>query len=1004
MTRVRRTLVLAAVLALVAAPSAGGYGHLGEQVGSQVLPQHWPSSLLPINLTVDGGPTNLLTEVNTAMTTWNNVGTAQNVFGTAALSPDDFTKASYLTNWGKLNGDGKQEVVVDEDGSILRDFDLAPASINGFGLSGGVIHSGQAEIQDMFLLINGSRLNFDRQATELHELGHTLGLAHSTVGFPIGKDGALSPELEFGVPTMHPFSIASNDRQSLEADDEAALSELYPAGGFPGSLGTITGTDTRCTGEPVLGANVRAINVADPTIQLSRVTGFDGATDGSYTIQGVPSGTYDLVVEPLGGDQQYVDSLALFTRVDADFTQEYFNQTTEADCVQDADQTAPEDFGVGAAGTKVADFKVESASLALVVDITASMGPDIGAVKLGLDSMISGLEATGATFPKTAIVTFDDASHLVLVSRDPVKLRDAVNDLAGTTHTADCPEGSNRALLTAGRLLGTGGRAILITDADSHRTGPTREAVEDFYRSKGARLTTLLSGSCPPEQNPPLTRRPTALTIPPPIPGATPDEDAPVEQLGVENAVRTFSEESLFTGGLFSFQPEIKTVGAPADVAQRYANTLANFGISAVRPAVGAVSPATVPRGNGLDVELTGSNTGFRASSTVAVSGTGVTVSAVRVQSPTRIVVHLAAAAAAPLGFRDVTVSTNRGDGTIETAKGLGAVEVVAPPGAPTILSVTPSAGAIGTTENVTISGGATHFAAGNAANFGTGVTVNHLTVTSPTSAVANVTVTAGATLGFHDVTLGGVTDPSLQGPFLVTAPAPPFPRLASASPAVGERGATVDVTLTGTSTAFANGTSRASISGTGVQVLSTTVSSPTRAVARLKIAANAPLGFRDLEVTTGTHDAALLNGFEIRPHVVPPPPPTTCSDTARPASALLKGNKGARVKKRKLALHGRASDTGCLADIPVAGKVARVDVAISRKAGKKCRFVARSGKLTPARKCSKAVFLKANGTTSWTLSVKRKLPRGRYTVLARATDAAGNRQGTPAQRTIRVR
>jgi hypothetical protein len=63
-----------------------------------------------------------------------------------------------------------------------------------------------------------------------------------------------------------------------------------------------------------------------------------------------------------------------------------------------------------------------------------------------------------------------------------------------------------------------------------------------------------------------------------------------------------------------------------------------------------------------------------------------------------------------------------------------------------------------------------------------------------------------------------------------------------------------------------------------------------------------------------------------------------------------------------------------------------------------------RSGKLTPARKCSKAVFLKAKGTTSWSLSVKRKLPRGRYTILVRATDAAGNRHGTPAQRTIRVR
>jgi hypothetical protein len=77
---------------------------------------------------------------------------------------------------------------------------------------------------------------------------------------------------------------------------------------------------------------------------------------------------------------------------------------------------------------------------------------------------------------------------------------------------------------------------------------------------------------------------------------------------------------------------------------------------------------------------------------------------------------------------------------------------------------------------------------------------------------------------------------------------------------------------------------------------------------------------------------------------------------------------------------------------------------AISRKAGKKCRFVAASGRLTSARKCSKPVFLKAKGTTTWSLSVKRKLPRGSYTVLVRARDAAGNLQSTAAKRSLRVR
>jgi hypothetical protein len=65
MTRLRRTLLLTAAIALLAAPQAGAYGHLGEQVGSQVLGKHWPTSLLPIRLTIDGGaPADVLSEIS----------------------------------------------------------------------------------------------------------------------------------------------------------------------------------------------------------------------------------------------------------------------------------------------------------------------------------------------------------------------------------------------------------------------------------------------------------------------------------------------------------------------------------------------------------------------------------------------------------------------------------------------------------------------------------------------------------------------------------------------------------------------------------------------------------------------------------------------------------------------------------------------------------------------------------------------------------------------------
>ena len=74
---------------------------------------------------------------------------------------------------------------------------------------------------------------------------------------------------------------------------------------------------------------------------------------------------------------------------------------------------------------------------------------------------------------------------------------------------------------------------------------------------------------------------------------------------------------------------------------------------------------------------------------------------------------------------------------------------MTAPPAGPALLSVTPSTVAAGATRDVTISGARTSFGAGSTATVsGAGVTVNSLRATSPTTAVANVTVTAGATIG----------------------------------------------------------------------------------------------------------------------------------------------------------------------------------------------------------------------------------------------------------------
>ena len=94
----------------------------------------------------------------------------------------------------------------------------------------------------------------------------------------------------------------------------------------------------------------------------------------------------------------------------------------------------------------------------------------------------------------------------------------------------------------------------------------------------------------------------------------------------------------------------------------------------------------------------------------------------------------------------------------------------------------------------MTISGALTHFGAGSVADLGAGVTVNHLTASSPTSAVANVTVGAGAAIGFRAVSVQTGGESAGGGSLLVAPATPAVARLVSVSPSSGARGATVDV------------------------------------------------------------------------------------------------------------------------------------------------------------------------------------------------------------------
>jgi uncharacterized protein (TIGR03437 family) len=115
--------------------------------------------------------------------------------------------------------------------------------------------------------------------TAVHEFGHALGLQHTWTGAAMSQD------------------VIRNTSRSrpVDADDIAAISELYGNANWMNNFGSISGRVTLGTAAVNL-ASVVAIPALGPAV--SALTN----PDGTYTINGLPPGQYQLYVHPLPPD------------------------------------------------------------------------------------------------------------------------------------------------------------------------------------------------------------------------------------------------------------------------------------------------------------------------------------------------------------------------------------------------------------------------------------------------------------------------------------------------------------------------------------------------------------------------------------------------------------------------------------------------------------------------------------------------------------------------------
>jgi hypothetical protein len=164
---------------------------------------------------------------------------------------------------------------------------------------------------------------------------------------------------------------------------------------------------------------------------------------------------------------------------------------------------------------------------------------------------------------------------------------------------------------------------------------------------------------------------------------------------------------------------------------------------------------------------------------------------------------------------------------------------------APHLASINPTTGARGTSVSVTLTGsGLTGTSAVNVS--GTGVTVSGIGVVSDTTVTATFTISATAALTSRNVTVVTPTGTSNAVAFAVTGPT-----LTSISPARGDRGTSVNVTLTGT-----NLTGATAVNAPGspnITVTNFVAVSATSVTATLNIATATTLGGHNINVTTPT-------------------------------------------------------------------------------------------------------------------------------------------------------